>query len=78
MTNLEEIKLVSIYSSFVLYIIEPFEIYWTVSVHSNKQNLDRSDREVETIIKDQLITEYEFYNYIKQRLARQAKKLSVT
>ena len=78
MTNLEEIKLVSMYSSFVLYIIEPFEIYWTVSVHSNKQNLDRSDREVETIIKDQLITEYEFYNYIKQRLARQAKALSVT
>ena len=78
MTNLEEIKLVSIYSSFVLYIIEPFEIYWTVSVHSNKQNLDKPDREVETIIKDQLITEYEFYNYIKQRLARQAKKLSVT
>ena len=78
MTNLEEIKLVSIYSSFVLYIIEPFEIYWPVSVHSNKQNLDKPDREVETIIKDQLITEYEFYNYIKQRLARQAKALSVT
>ena len=78
MTNLEEIKLVSMYSSFVLYIIEAFEIYWTFSVHSNKQNLDKPDREVETIIKDQLITEYEFYNYIKQRLARQAKALSVT
>ena len=29
------------------------------------------------LIKDQLITEYEFYNYIKQRLASQAKAISL-
>ena len=34
-------------------------------------------QEVESIIKDQLITEYEFYNYIKGRLASQAKALPV-
>ena len=34
-------------------------------------------KKVETILKDQLITEYEFYNYVKRRLAGQADTLSV-
>ena len=62
------------------------EIYWLVSVHFNKQSYseqsqtrdkENSTQEVETIIKDQLITEYEFYNYLKRRLAYQAKALLV-
>ena len=39
--------------------------------------MEKSTQEVETLIKDQLITEYEFYNYIKQRLAGQAQTLAV-
>ena len=59
-----------------------FEIYWLVSVHNNKQSYSSQDteeskQEVESIIKDQLITEYEFYNYIKGRLASQANALPV-
>ena len=61
-------------------------IYWLVSVHKNKQSYSNNSpsqeeeeyiQEVETIIKNQLKTEYEFYNYIKQRLQGQAKTIHV-
>ena len=77
MTNLGETKLVRTVNSYR----GCNEIYWLVSVHFNKQSYSEHsqtrDKEVETIIKDQLITEYEFYNYLKRRLASQAKALSV-
>ena len=71
--------------NFLIHIVG-YEIYWHVSVHRNKQSYsehsqtqdkENSVQEVEKIIKDQLITEYEFYNYLKQRLASQAKALPV-
>ena len=55
-------------------------------MHKNKQSYSKDTsaqeeedyyQEVENMIKDQLITEYEFYNYIKQRLASQAKAISL-
>ena len=50
-------------------------------MHTNKQSYSKEEedyyQEVENMIKDQLITEYEFYNYIKQRLASQAKVISL-
>ena len=49
-------------------------------MHTNKQSYSKEEedyyQEVENMIKDQLITEYEFYSYIKQRLASQAKAIS--
>ena len=65
---------------------EVFGIYFLVSVQDNKQSYsehsptqykENSIQEVENIIKEQLLTEYEFYNYIKGRLASQAKALPV-
>jgi len=47
------------------------------SEDSSAQEMEDYYQEVESIIKDQLITEYEFYNYIKQRLASQAKTISL-
>jgi len=47
------------------------------SEHSPTQYKENSIQEVENIIKEQLLTEYEFYNYIKGRLASQAKALPV-
>jgi len=47
------------------------------SKHSPSQEEEEYIQEVENIIKNQLKTEYEFYNYIKQRLQGQAKTLPV-
>ena len=85
MTNLEETKLVSFIDKKNFNFVA-FEIGCPVSVHSNRQaysehspsqGVEKSTQEVETVIKDQLITEYEFYNYIKRRLAGQATALHV-
>ena len=47
------------------------------SKHSPSREEEDYIQKVETIIKNQLKTEYEFYNYIKQRLQGQAKTLPV-
>ena len=53
------------------------------TVHRNKQRYklaswqyEKLAQTVETIMKDQLTTEYEFYEYAKQRLAGQTKTLA--
>ena len=45
------------------------------SKHSSFQEKEELIQKVESILKDQLITEYEFYNYIKHRLAHQVTAL---
>ena len=87
MTGLGETKHVSIEYDINCSLIDlAYNIYWHFIVHKNKQSYSKdssaqekedSYQEIEGIIKDQLRTEYEFYNYIKQRLASQAKAISL-
>ena len=50
--------------------------FFPPSVQKNRQSYSKQDEEeLEAIMKNQLVTEYEFYSFIKQRVVDQAKTL---
>ena len=61
-----------------MQIYPMFEQCLPISVHGNRQSYKSApshDIEIEQIIKSQLKTEYEFYEFLKKRLHDQADKI---
>ena len=84
MTHLGSTKHVSRLLPMNIMKMVIWEISYFLSVHRNKgtfdklstsQGKEKSTEEVETFLKDKMVTEYEFYNYIKKKLANQVSKI---
>ena len=59
--------------------VSTWQIIYFHSVQKNRQSYSKQEEEeeeeLEAIMKNQLVTEYEFYSFIKQRVLDQAKTL---